>query len=312
MMKTRKQKSQFALEFTVLIAFMLLIFLGFFATTSSKILSAKDEENRLIAEELANFVLDEIKLAVSVSDGYYRVFEIPRRAKGSVFNISIIENTELVVVFREFEYVAFLPDNVVGNVEVGTNEIRKNDGIIFLSNIAECDDGIDNDGDTLVDEDDAGCHPNNIITNPYDPTDNDESNCGDSVCEGFESCLFCSTDCGTCFVPGTFILKAGSNSMSISNNGDVILKGILHQNQNNINEAPGQDEFIMMDSLGEKIVALVRLNNGNMFIKGRLFELQTTLDPSDSSNDFIVKNSNGEVVAYISDSGNFYLKGTLT
>ena len=38
---------------------------------------------------------------------------------------------------------------------------------------AECDDGADNDGDSAIDYNDAGCSG---------PTDNDETDCGDSVC----------------------------------------------------------------------------------------------------------------------------------
>lgn len=39
-----------------------------------------------------------------------------------------------------------------------------------------CSDGKDNDGDGLVDAADPGCHTNNDINQPYNPTDNDEYN----------------------------------------------------------------------------------------------------------------------------------------
>jgi hypothetical protein len=42
----------------------------------------------------------------------------------------------------------------------------------------QCADGRDNDGDGLVDADDPGCHTGNDINNPYNPTDNSESNPG--------------------------------------------------------------------------------------------------------------------------------------
>jgi len=52
----------------------------------------------------------------------------------------------------------------------------------------ECDDGIDNDGDDLIDLLDAGCDS---------PNDDDETNCGDSVCDAGagESWQTCSLDC---------------------------------------------------------------------------------------------------------------------
>ncbi len=55
---------------------------------------------------------------------------------------------------------------------------------------AECDDGVDNDGDTAADYPlDAGCAGS---------VDADETNCGDSVCEGGEVCDACASDCGHC------------------------------------------------------------------------------------------------------------------
>ncbi|MFC1682013.1 hypothetical protein ACFL0X_00135 [Nanoarchaeota archaeon] len=50
----------------------------------------------------------------------------------------------------------------------------------------ECNDGEDNDGDGLVDMADPGC-------NSVD--DDDETNCGDSVCEGGEDWQSCLVDC---------------------------------------------------------------------------------------------------------------------
>jgi len=53
----------------------------------------------------------------------------------------------------------------------------------------ECNDKIDNDGDGWIDLDDSGC---------LKRADNDETDCGDGVCEGPESCTYCPEDCGEC------------------------------------------------------------------------------------------------------------------
>ena len=42
--------------------------------------------------------------------------------------------------------------------------------------MAACSDGSDNDGDGLVDTNDPGCHTDDILTNPYNPNDDNESN----------------------------------------------------------------------------------------------------------------------------------------
>ncbi|NIO22762.1 MAG: hypothetical protein GTN38_01905 [Candidatus Aenigmarchaeota archaeon] len=55
-----------------------------------------------------------------------------------------------------------------------------------LNPAIECDDGNDNDGDEAIDYNDGGC---------TGPTDDDETNCGDDVCEGGEDCDTCAADC---------------------------------------------------------------------------------------------------------------------
>ncbi len=51
----------------------------------------------------------------------------------------------------------------------------------------ECDDGTDNDGDGYTDSADTGC---------TGPTDTDETDCGDTACEGGETQYTCPQDCG--------------------------------------------------------------------------------------------------------------------
>jgi hypothetical protein len=71
----------------------------------------------------------------------------------------------------------------------------------------ECNDGIDNDGDGFVDHKnsrkrgtlkDPGCTSKN---------DNDETNCGDGVCEGGETSLSCASDCGPAQVCGNNVVE---------------------------------------------------------------------------------------------------------
>jgi parallel beta-helix repeat protein len=55
---------------------------------------------------------------------------------------------------------------------------------------SECQDGADNDGDGDTDfPSDSGCSA---------ADDLDESDCGDGVCEGSDSCSTCASDCGAC------------------------------------------------------------------------------------------------------------------
>ncbi len=129
----KKTNAQFAIEFVILIAFMFFIFLGFITVIASKVLDAKENERQKIAEDIATLVRNEIDLAKSVADGYNRIFSIPNKVEGSDYNIEIIDNRELVVNYIDKEYVSFLPEKVEGNINLGENAIRKEDGVVYIN-----------------------------------------------------------------------------------------------------------------------------------------------------------------------------------
>lgn len=126
-------KSQSATEFIVLASFMLLVMLGFFAVTSSKVLEAREEDNRKIAEDIAEFAYREIETAKSVNDGYARTFAMPQTVNGINYSISIIDNRELTVSYLGYEHVKFLPSNITGNIAKGSNKISKNNGVVLIN-----------------------------------------------------------------------------------------------------------------------------------------------------------------------------------
>ena len=123
------------MEFILLITFMLIVFLGFFAVVSYTITDLEENKKQQAAENIAALVDNEIKLARSVNDGYEKTFTVPKKIEGNNYTISIIENKELVVIYLEYEYVLFLPENIMGNVSTGLNEIKKNNSIVYLRNI---------------------------------------------------------------------------------------------------------------------------------------------------------------------------------
>ena len=130
-----QRKSQSAVEFIVLASFMFLVILGFFAVTSSNILQAKEESNKKISSDIAEFVYHEIEIAKSVNNGYARVFVLTKTVNGINYTLTIIDNRELSVNYLGYEYVKFLPANVTGNVSGGMNSIKKINEIVYISNI---------------------------------------------------------------------------------------------------------------------------------------------------------------------------------
>lgn len=121
------------MEFIILASFMLLVILGFFAVTSSRLLEAREEGNRKIAQDIAEFAYREIEIAKSVNDGYTRIFEMPQNVNGINYSISVIDNRELVVNYPDQEHIKFLPSNVTGNIIKGNNKISKSNGVIFIN-----------------------------------------------------------------------------------------------------------------------------------------------------------------------------------
>ena len=129
----KKTNAQFAIEFIVLIAFMFLIFVGFIAVITTKILESKENERQGIVEDIATLVKNEIGLAKSVTDGYSRTFNLPSRIEGNVYSVEIVDNRELVVNYVDKEFVSFLPEKICGDILIPSNEIDKEKGVTCLN-----------------------------------------------------------------------------------------------------------------------------------------------------------------------------------
>lgn len=126
-------KSQSSMEFIVLATFMLLVIVGFFGVTSSRVLEAREDVNRKIAEDIADFAYREIEIAASVNDGYKKSFSMPQNVNGVNYSIRVVDNIELTVNYLDYEHVRFLPSNVTGNITKGANTISRNNGVIRIN-----------------------------------------------------------------------------------------------------------------------------------------------------------------------------------
>ena len=246
------RKSQSAIEFISLATFMLLVILGFFAITSSKILESKEEGNREIAADIADFAYREIEIAKSVNDGYTRVFSMPRTVNGVNYSIKITDNRELAVDYLGYEHVRFLPSNVTGNLTKGTNMISKANGVIFINgsqieispfltillmknnNINAI--GFDNSGNVILR---GGLQQN--IANPQ-ITGDDE-----------------------------FIFRdSNGNNVAVINlvNGNMFIKGSLQENQASLTPSAFSSDFIVKAQNGNVIAYFDE--SGNLYLKGTL------------------------------------------
>lgn len=127
------KKSQFSIEFVVLIAFMFLIFVVFIAVITSKVSESKENGRLRVAEDIATLAKNEIDLAKSAADGYSRNFELPAKISGNSYTIGIIDNREIVVNYIDKEHVLFLQENVCGDILIPSNEIDKENGVTCIN-----------------------------------------------------------------------------------------------------------------------------------------------------------------------------------
>ena len=129
---SNEKTSQAAIEFIILVSFMLFVILSFFAITSSKVLEAREEGNKNTARDIAEFAYTEIDTARLVNDGYVRGLTVAHAGNGWDYSIGIVDNREMVVIYLEYEYVKFLPSNVTGNISKGYNILSKENGVISI------------------------------------------------------------------------------------------------------------------------------------------------------------------------------------
>ena len=138
----RTKKAQTSMEFVILTGFMLLAFLVFYVVIQAKLVEANRDSMDTAAKQIETLVVNELTVAESVTDGYYRVFELPERVNGMDYNIEIIpgvNNTpEIVVQYNGKERVYFVPQTYVSTssrIGKGLNNISKFNGMILIQNM---------------------------------------------------------------------------------------------------------------------------------------------------------------------------------
>jgi hypothetical protein len=140
-------KAQSAIEFTILIAFMFIIFVTFFSIVGSKIIDIQKDNDRVVLEDMGEYLKSEIGLASTASNGYYREFLIPQTIGGRQYNVTInsyngrnLNFTELGVYYinysSTYNYYVRLSTIVNGTIRPMYNTtivIWKKDNFVFVN-----------------------------------------------------------------------------------------------------------------------------------------------------------------------------------
>lgn len=133
--KLKYSKSQTAIEFVILIAFVLFFFVTFSLVIQGNMSDKLREKKNLAIKEIALTVQDEINLALESTDGYSRQFKIPENLNGQEYEISINEGMVYIITVDK-KYAMALPVGnviVVNPIQKGLNTIKKENGKVYLN-----------------------------------------------------------------------------------------------------------------------------------------------------------------------------------
>jgi len=127
-MHKKNLKSQTAVEFMIIIAFIMFSFSIFFLVIYENMSSKQREQQNNLVKDTALTIQDEINLASHSTDGYYREFEIPEKLGSKNYSAEILEDMIYVKTSDEKNAIALPVPKITGQVVKGTNIIKKEDG----------------------------------------------------------------------------------------------------------------------------------------------------------------------------------------
>ena len=129
----RFRLGQSALEFVLIFGTVLFFFVLMLGAFQSNIHDKVSEKQDRELREIVNSVHDEISLASSSSDGYRRSFTVPQDVLGLPYSIQIVDDLVFGKTNDERHAVVSPIERVTGNILLGTNVIRKENGSVYLN-----------------------------------------------------------------------------------------------------------------------------------------------------------------------------------
>jgi hypothetical protein len=130
-----KEKSQTAIEFLIIVGFVLglftILFLSIEESNKSKII----EQNTIAVQEVAYTIQDEIDLASSSTDGYKRTFNLPTRINGMNYDITLVNTTDYIQISTtNGKYSMGIGIKTINStgIKKGNNTVVKGNGTISV------------------------------------------------------------------------------------------------------------------------------------------------------------------------------------
>lgn len=126
-----EKKAQGAIEFIVLFGSLLFFFIVFFTAIQANIERKNAEKEKVILQNIALNVKEEINLAAGSSEGYYREFKTPENILGKDYEITIVGN--FIYTSMDELGFAYKISEVNGSIQKGSNIVRKENGTVYLN-----------------------------------------------------------------------------------------------------------------------------------------------------------------------------------
>jgi hypothetical protein len=126
-----KKKAQGSIELMVVFGAVLFFFVSFFAVLQNNIYDKNEDKERILLQNIALTVKEEINLAASASEGYYREFTIPEKIFGKDYQINLSNN--FVYVSEQDVSFAYRIAQTNGTIKKGINTITKQNQQIYLN-----------------------------------------------------------------------------------------------------------------------------------------------------------------------------------
>jgi len=119
-----KKRGQATAEFMIMFGALLFFFVVFMGIIQMNIFDKNQEKQKVVLQNVALDVRDEIGFASRSSDGYFREFYVPENILGADFSITLVDDLVFVVMGDQtFSYD--IPEDVSGKIKKGLNIIRK-------------------------------------------------------------------------------------------------------------------------------------------------------------------------------------------
>lgn len=122
---------QSATEFAIIFGAVLFFFAVFFAVINGSIADKNKEKERLIVNNVALDLREEIHIASESTSGYYREFTTPTNILGKDYSINVTNNQ--LIISTDYASSSYQIANFTGTIIKGNNYIRKENEDIYVN-----------------------------------------------------------------------------------------------------------------------------------------------------------------------------------